>query len=242
MSRELERKLRYERLKAEGKCVRCLKPLDAEAKEEGHVNCSECSRKQREYIKIKRRDFKFRIKHSEQMRTRYEHLKSEHRCTMCGVLLEEDYKYLLCEKCRSKSREANKRSRMKERESEKKETHLPSMEQFADELKKDGLKEKTLKSYLKAAKEYLSSGRPLDMWNSDEYWTSLFESGQITEGKCRYGKVGTRKYIALAHGVPTSSKGYITMFHGCDEDCLNCEYPDCLKPAGTGADYGKKTK
>lgn len=25
-------------------------------------------------------------------------------------------------------------------------------------------------------------------------------------------------------------KIFKTVYHGCNEDCFNCEYPDCLKP------------
>lgn len=35
--------------------------------------------------------------------------KKEHKCVMCGVQLQEDYKYVTCESCLERQRSTNKK-------------------------------------------------------------------------------------------------------------------------------------
>ena len=59
--------------------------------------------------------YRFRLEHpnyakEHRMNTYYKHVEN-HECTNCGVKLEDDYKYKMCEKCLRRARNNLRRSR-----------------------------------------------------------------------------------------------------------------------------------
>ena len=94
----VDKKTRYQQLKAAGLCVFCGKFPAAE----NSVRCEKC----REMHRTVSRMYRVRLYYKRQ---------ENHECVFCGVKLPPDHYYALCEKCREKNKARCKEYRRREK-------------------------------------------------------------------------------------------------------------------------------
>ena len=83
----VDKKTRYQQLKAAGLCVACGKFPAAE----NSVHCEKCREKHRTVSRM----YRVRLYYKRQ---------ENHECVFCGVKLPPDHYYVLCEKCLEKNK------------------------------------------------------------------------------------------------------------------------------------------
>ena len=109
----------------------------------------------------------------------------------------------------------------------------PRMIQFREKLVELGYTEDTICGYCSGVRRYVETGRPLKTDKAIEYFIEAEKSEKSVLHK---HKLGIIKFIEFIEGKPIvrrargkSGKGR-KRFFGCDEDCFNCKYSDCIMP------------
>ena len=83
----MDKKTRYQQLKAAGLCVKCGKLPAAE----NRTLCEQCREKHNTVSRM----YRVRLFYKRQ---------ENHECVFCGVKLPPDHFYVICEKCREKNK------------------------------------------------------------------------------------------------------------------------------------------
>ena len=106
---------------------------------------------------------------------------------------------------------------------------------YRDALAKAGFSVGTVYDYAKGARLFLLSKKQLNKEGLDEF----FSEEEYSNPRSRQvHKTGAKTFLdfingrELVHHTPQNKRGSNgkRRWHGCNEDCFNCEYPDCYKP------------
>ena len=104
---------RYDRLKAERRCVRCGE--QDELTLQGRSVCDVCRKKLLAYSKKhyqkQGKTEEYRAMYRKVRRERYHKWARNHQCVHCGAKLPEEYYYVSCPKCRQYQAEYQKRKK-----------------------------------------------------------------------------------------------------------------------------------
>ena len=114
-----------------------------------------------------------------------------------------------------------------------------SMKEFKSYLKESGYAKSVVFDYAHSARDYIDLGEQLDEQSISAYFDSLKKDGTLKQKPASRKKAGVVAYCRFVNGdrsgMRTEKKQYEKRryrgeYRGCDEDCFNCKYPDCLKP------------
>lgn len=96
-------------------------------------------------------------------------------------------------------------------------------------LMDSGLYPQAIVCYLKGVDMFQKTGMDVTKENLAIFRAKL-ESEGISHRRSREMVVGVENYERYKRGEPISTKLKLNKF-SCDEDCFNCKYPDCMRPA-----------
>ena len=123
------------------------------------------------------------------------------------------------------------------------------LQDFKQSMKDANVAKSTLFDYLKSTRMYLETGLPLEKEAVADYWKSQEQQGLITKRERIRRKAGVMAYLRFINGqsvmtdygsVRQANLKARELWHGCDEDCFNCIYSDCLKPEYQDEGYLEK--
>lgn len=87
----------------------------------------------------------------------------------------------------------------------------------------------TSRSYAAAVARYIKHGGILDKEYAKDYFTELRRQGK-NEAE---GQASVLSFIGFINGEPVKRrvrKNSRRIYYGCNEDCFNCVYDDCMLP------------
>lgn len=107
----------------------------------------------------------------------------------------------------------------------------PKLAEFREVLKKMGFSKGATNGYAQGVKKYLAAGGTLDLDEADRFFK---EHPEVKVGGGY--RAGVMQFIRFINGMPMERRSTkvvkdLDYNNLCDDDCFNCKYPDCIKPA-----------